>query len=157
MEGCANVAPPTCCGGPFCFLVSRYPLRRVEERYWAEEFPDGTRAKLASFAKRNFLNARVTTVGFMTTPHRFRFSLRTLFVVVTVLAIGTGMLLSISRWRWSIESDLHRVRIGMTKSEVFQALGEPSQGNDHEWAYPDGFHDPYIISFNSNGKLECID
>jgi hypothetical protein len=96
-----------------------------------------------------------------TSPKRrwFAYTLRTLFVVVTVSAIGIGtMLIAWRSWQMRVTfSKACQVRDGMTESEVRAILGVPFEyrrPGSHRTLlvyYASDFGDPYWFEFGANG------
>jgi outer membrane protein assembly factor BamE (lipoprotein component of BamABCDE complex) len=74
-----------------------------------------------------------------------------MFVACVILAV-------VSLYPGSIRSKLDLVTPGMTEAQVLEILGRPF--NEHHfpdgrsyWAYPDGFHDPWLIYFDENREV----
>ena len=90
---------------------------------------------------------------------RPRYSLRQLFVVVTVIGI---IVLPIYRGcaaynQWlATDEEMERLQPGMTKAQVRAILGEPHFRNydDTDWTYEDSLRtsDPRSLEFDENGR-----
>jgi len=84
---------------------------------------------------------------------RWSFSLRTIFVVVTLAAFCA------TAWRAyprSVRGKLYLLRPGVTQAQVIERLGEPQDRYNSDYLYPDGFHDPYVVEFGPDGTFTGI-